>query len=91
MAQPLEEVGSPSDSPGFRRLTLVAYASIPIGIGIAVMGWVLPISNQFLTRWTFGILTTALGLMVAASSVWGLSMLSRVRARTLSKAPPPSK
>ncbi len=91
MAQALEDVRSPANSPGFRRLTLVAYASIPVGIGIAGLGWVLPISNQFLTRWTFGILTTVLGLMVVASSVWGLTMLSRVRTRTRSRSPPPSK
>lgn len=85
MSQTLEGVRSPATSPGLRRLTVVAYASMPIGIGIAAMGWVLPISNPFLTRWTFGILTTTLGLMVTASSIWGLSMLSRVRARALSK------
>lgn len=91
--RPAAEPPKPAD---LRPLQLVAIASVPIGVGIAVLGWVLPLSNPYLTRFSFGTLTSVLGAMVAASSLWGLSFLSRVRARSAAprtgerpKQPPP--
>lgn len=69
-----------------RRLRIVTWVTIAFGIFFATLGWVLPTQNPYLTRLSFGVLTTILGLMVSVSGLWFTTILNRIQHRRLTSA-----